>query len=86
MPGYPDNENMWVKLCNIEKDEKHTNKFPNGRSMVTVQVCDRVFKLKKNPLYLNNSKLIHMLRQVQLEEPNNQAQSNHNNEETGGET
>jgi len=77
---------MWVKLCNIEKDEKHTNKFPNGRSMVTVQVCDRVFKLKKNPLYLNNSKLIHMLRQVQLEEPNNQAQSNHNNEETCGET
>ena len=54
--------------------------------MVTVQVCDRVFKLKKNPLYLNNSKLIHMLRQVQLEEPNNQPQSNQNNEETGGET
>jgi len=39
--------------------------------MITVQVSDRVFKLKKNPLYLNNSKLIQMLRQVQLEETNN---------------
>ena len=55
---------MWVKLTNIEKEEKHTMKWPNGRSMFTVQVSERVFKLKKNPIYENNSKLIKLLRSV----------------------
>jgi hypothetical protein len=27
VPGYSDLENMWVKLCNIEKQEPPTNKY-----------------------------------------------------------
>ena len=27
VPGYPDNENMWVKLTNVEKTETNKNQF-----------------------------------------------------------
>ena len=61
--GYPDNENMWVKLCNVEKTEINKNQFQNDKSVVTLQVSDRVFKLKKNPLYKDASRLAKLLEQ-----------------------
>jgi hypothetical protein len=51
VPNYPDSGNMWEKLMCLDKDEKIVTKYPNGRSMFTVQVSERIFKLKKNPLY-----------------------------------
>ena len=58
MPGYSDHENMWVKLCNIEKLEPQSHvKYPNEKSLVTLQVSDKIFKLKKNPWYKNESLL-----------------------------
>ena len=66
VPGYSDAENMWVKLCNIDKYEpeppqkKH---YVNDKSFVSIQVSDRVFKVKKNPLYRDNTKLMEILRE-----------------------
>ena len=62
---------MWVKLCNMDKYEpgqqtlggKH---FANDKSVVSIQVCDRVFKVKKNPLYRDNTKLMEILREYLL--------------------
>lgn len=56
--GYSDSENMWVKVCNLEKQEVNTNKYKNNRSEVTVQVSDKIFKLKKNSHYKNHTKLV----------------------------
>ena len=51
VPHYSDTVNMWEKLCCLDKEEKNVTRYPNGRSMFTVQVSERIFKLKKNPLY-----------------------------------
>ena len=52
VPGYPDSENMWRKLVNLEKDPISTvSRHPNNKSVFTIQVHDKVFKLKKNPAY-----------------------------------
>lgn len=47
--GYSDSNNMWVRLCNIEKSEPNTNKYVNHRSPVVIQVSEKAFKVKKNP-------------------------------------
>ena len=57
---------MWQKLMSLNKEEKICTKHPNSRSMFTVQVSDKIFRLKKNPLYKNNSKLIQLLKAVVL--------------------
>jgi hypothetical protein len=57
VPGYSDTDNMWVKLMNIEKQEYFSTKFPNDKSLVTIQVSDRIFKLRKNPHYKNENAL-----------------------------
>ena len=50
--GYSDGENMWHKLANLEKDkETNVNKYPNNKSLYTIQVHDKTFKLRKNPVY-----------------------------------
>ena len=50
--GYSDQENMWTKLANIEKDSLSTaTRYPNSKSQFIVQVHDKVFKLRKNPAY-----------------------------------
>ena len=59
--GYLDTENMWVKLCNVEKTEINKNQFQNDKSAVTLQVSDRIFKLKKNPLYKDVPRLAKLL-------------------------
>ena len=59
--GYSDTENMWVKICNIDKEEKIGNKYQNDKSMVQIQVSDKVFKIKKNPLYKDQSRLAELL-------------------------
>jgi hypothetical protein len=52
VPGYPDSENMWEKLWNLEKPDALVTKYPNSRSEFLFQVNDsRQFKIKKNPLY-----------------------------------
>ena len=51
MAGYPDSENMWTKIGTMEKEIPNTNKYPNNRSQYTIQVTDKVFKLRKNPGY-----------------------------------
>ena len=52
VPGYPDSESMWYKLANIEKDNLSTvTRHPNNKSVYTVLVQDKVFKLRKNPTY-----------------------------------
>ena len=60
--GYPDDANMWVKIGNIEKEEKPVCRHPNGRSAVQIQISDKVFRLRKNPFYANNSALAERLR------------------------
>lgn len=32
--GYTDTENMWIKICSIDKEEKIGNKYQNDKSMV----------------------------------------------------
>ena len=66
--NYADSVNMWEKLFCLEKEEKNVTRYPNGRSMFTIQVSERIFKLKKNPLYQNNTKLIQLLKSVVSEE------------------
>ena len=64
MPGYNDTDNMWVKLCNLEKmGQEPPQKHLNDRSCIQIQVHDKVFRLKKNPFYNNQSKLAHKLTQ-----------------------
>lgn len=49
---------MWLKLCNVEKSEPQGHvKYPNEKSLITLQVSDKIFKLKKNPWYKNESLL-----------------------------
>lgn len=36
-------------------------KYPNDKSPITVQVSDKVFKLKKNPWYKNENLLLKKL-------------------------
>jgi len=49
---------MWVKLGNMEKLEPQSQvKYPNDRTLITLQVSDKIFKLKKNPWYKNESLL-----------------------------
>jgi len=52
VPGYIDSENMWHKLGNLEKDlNSNVTRHGNKKSVYTVQVHDKVFKLRKNPAY-----------------------------------
>jgi len=62
VPGYSDTENMWVKLCNIEKQDVIKNEFKNDKSLVSLQVSDRLFKVKKNPFYKDNNRLVEQLK------------------------
>lgn len=55
VPGYPDHVNMWEKILCLEKDEKVNTKYANSRSMFTIQVSDRIFKLKKNSFYKDSN-------------------------------
>ena len=50
---------MWVKLCsNIDKVEPLSQtKYPNDKTLITLQVSDKIFKLKKNPWYKDESLL-----------------------------
>ena len=49
---------MWVKLGNIEKSEPQSQvKYPNDKTLITLQVSDKIFKLKKNPFYKDESLL-----------------------------
>jgi hypothetical protein len=36
IPNYSDTENMWVKLCNVEKPHPVDNKYQNDLSLTTV--------------------------------------------------
>ena len=50
--GYPDNENMWEKVWQLEKGDTYTTKYPNHRSEFLFYVNDsKQFKVKRNPLY-----------------------------------
>ena len=52
VPGYSDSENMWHKLVNLERDTiSNVCRYPNNQSMYTIQVHDKVFKLRKNAAY-----------------------------------
>ena len=59
--GYSDTENMWVKLCNVEKNVQVENRYQNDKSLTTIQVSDKIFKLKKNPLYKDFPKLSELM-------------------------
>jgi hypothetical protein len=57
--GYSDHENMWEKLINVEKVEKCPNSNPNlsnNKHKYNICVQDRIFKIKKNPLYKEKKK------------------------------
>ena len=52
VPGYGDGENMWQRLINLEKETiSNVAKFPNNKSTYTIQVQDKIFKMRKNPAY-----------------------------------
>ena len=52
VPGYKDSENMWHRLANIEKEPiPNPNKHANKKSVYTIQVQDKIFRLRKNPAY-----------------------------------
>ena len=52
VPGYSDSENMWQRLANIEKEAiPNPNKHPNNKSLYTIQVQDKIFRMRKNPAY-----------------------------------
>mmetsp|Transcript_38031 Transcript_38031/g.49939 ORF Transcript_38031/g.49939 Transcript_38031/m.49939 type:complete len:108 (+) Transcript_38031:1645-1968(+) len=52
VPSYPDSQNMWHRLANVEKDPfSNPNKYQNKKSLVLLQVQDKVFKMRKNPAY-----------------------------------
>lgn len=50
MPGYPDDQNMWVKLTNLFKGDPHY-KLHNDKSLIKIEVADKLFKLRKNPQF-----------------------------------
>lgn len=55
--GYPDNQNMWEKLLNVEKTSNcppTMHKHTNNRHQFLITVQDKVFKIKKNPNYLKS--------------------------------
>jgi hypothetical protein len=57
--GYSDSENMWEKLINIEKCQHCPPTHPrdsNNKNRYTIAVQDRVFKIKKNPFYIQKKK------------------------------
>lgn len=50
---------MWQKLLNIEKTQNCPtipHKITNNRHKYEIQVQDRIFKIKKNPLYIPTKK------------------------------
>lgn len=51
--GYPDTDNMWEKVWNLEKTDTPVMKHVNHRSEFLFQVNDnnKQFKVKKNPHY-----------------------------------
>lgn len=51
MEGYSDTESMWEKIWNMEKSDAAPNKYPNSRSEFIINVNDKQFKIKKNPLF-----------------------------------
>ena len=43
---------MWLRLANIERDTiSNATRYPNNRSLFTIQVQDKIFKMRKNPAY-----------------------------------
>ena len=60
---------MWVKLMNIEKQDYVPTKFPNDKSLVMIQVSDRIFKLRKNAHYKNENVLFQRFGIVREVEP-----------------
>jgi len=60
VPGYPDSENMWERVWNLEKPDTLTTKYPNHRSEFLFSVNEnRQFKVKRNPLYKKVLKEMH---------------------------
>ena len=52
VPGYADSESMWQRLVNLEKETiSNVTRFPNNKSKYTLQVQDKIFKMRKNPGY-----------------------------------
>lgn len=42
---------MWEKIWNLDKTDPVPNKYPNFRSEFLINVSDKQFKIKRNPLY-----------------------------------
>ena len=58
VPGYSDTENMWHRLGNMDKDPiPNVTRHGNKKSVFTVQVQDKIFKLRKNPAYTGSLNL-----------------------------
>ena len=73
--GYSDGENMWEKLINVEKVQNCPPTHPknaNNKNRYTISVQDRVFKIKKNPLYIHK-KRDQDISQMNLESAQNES-------------
>ena len=58
VPGYSDTENMWDRLMNVENDKPpRLNRYANSRSPITIQVEDKMFRMRKNPAYVGELNL-----------------------------
>lgn len=63
VPGYADSENMWTRLCNLDSPSPApANQFKNHRSLVKLNVSDKMFKMKKNPFWKDKSRLAQFLQ------------------------
>ena len=57
--GYYDHENMWEKLINVDKCgtcPPSDHKLSNNRNRYVIAVQDKMFKIKKNPVYIKSKK------------------------------
>ena len=57
--GYNDHENMWEKLINVDKCgtcPPSDHKLSNNRNRYVIAVQDKMFKIKKNPVYIKSKK------------------------------
>ena len=83
MEGYPDNQNMWEKLMNVDKTPNYpstVHKYTNNRHQFLITVQDKVFKIKKNPGYLKSKAEKNLIEQKkkgeQKEEPREEGDPN----------
>jgi len=58
---------MWVKLTNLFKGDPHY-KLHNDKSLIKIEIADKLFKLRKNPQFKDVTLLQDELRRLGEEE------------------